>query len=84
MRIKLLRNLGADFPSLKEREVVEVDDKLGELLCERHLAEALPAVIHAIPAAPLRAIPERIEKATADVVEHRAKPGPKRKPRTSE
>lgn len=38
MKIKVLRNLGAGLPSLKEGQTADVDDQTGKTLCKRGLA----------------------------------------------
>lgn len=65
MKIKVLRNLGAGLPSLKEGQTVDVDCDFGGELCKRGLAidvtppqaktvavETPPKEIHAVPEPP--------------------------------
>lgn len=53
MRIRVLRNLGRGLPPLKEGQVADVDDAMGEKLVRQRLAEQ----IHSVVQKPIRAIP---------------------------
>lgn len=53
MRIRMLRNLGREFPPFRVGEEHDVDDALGEALCKRSLAER----IHAVPTEPIKGVP---------------------------
>jgi hypothetical protein len=67
MRIRMLRNLGREFPPFRVGEEHDVDDQLGEALCNRSLAER----IQAVPPAPIKGVPPEpgsVEKATEDLV----------------
>lgn len=79
MRIKVLRNLGRDFPAYKEGQEVDVNKETGEHLCSLGLATEL----HAVPPQPFKAVPPEpensVEKATAELEEYAAKSKGKKK-----
>ena len=75
MRIKVLRNLGYGLPDYTEGQVVDVEQELGESLCQRGLAEQ---IIQAVPQSPLKAVPPvpeigSVEQAEADLKTYRNK-----------
>lgn len=76
MRIKLLRNLGREYPPYRLDEVVDADDKLAQHLVARGLAE----VVKGVPKQPaIRGVPPKpaegtVEKATADLEDYRKRP----------
>jgi hypothetical protein len=75
-KIIVLRNTGADLPRFSEGQVVDVQDKVAELLCGLKLAE----VLQAVPPETLHAVPDISTVLTAeDVAEP---PQPKRPSKT--
>lgn len=61
MRIRILRNLGRNYPDYYEGQVVETDKQVGQSLCEQGLAEVVIETIKAIPPEPVIAIPSEPE-----------------------
>lgn len=62
MKIKVLRNLGAGLPSLKEGQTADVDAAVGGELCKRGLAiDITPPTAKAVATEPpkeIHAVPE--------------------------
>lgn len=66
MRIKVLRNTGANLPNFTEGQVADVSDDVAELLCGLRIAE----ILHAIPDEPVRAVPDSPGIQAYGTVEH--------------